>query len=279
VAKPIVFLSDYGLDDEFVGICHGVIARISPDSRIIDLTHGIPPHDVLRGAIVLAQSMLYMPKESVFLAVVDPGVGTERRSIAVRDEAGFVTVGPDNGLLSMSWVGGAAQAAQISSPETILTPTSPTFHGRDVFAPAAAHLSRGADLADLGPEVPVGSLVRLTVPRPDVDEDGLLSRVIGVDRFGNIQLSAKPEDLAELQAAEASELVASIEGKDWPVRRVGTFGLLEPGEDGLIVDSAGSLAIVRRDGSAAEAMELGLGDDVLLRRPSDRAEPLRRVIT
>jgi S-adenosylmethionine hydrolase len=269
VARPIVFLSDYGLDDEFVGICHGVIARISPNSRIIDLSHGIPPQDVLRGAIVLAQSMLYMPKDSVFLAVVDPGVGTKRRAVAVQDGAGLLTVGPDNGLLSMSWVGGAARAVEISSQETILAPLSATFHGRDVFAPAAAQLARGAELEELGHEVPVRSLVRLQVPRPDMAEDGLQARVIGVDRFGNVQLTARPADLEAGGMSNEPELVVSVRGTHRSVRRVATFATLAPGEEGLIVDSTGALALVRGGSSAAEGLGLAAGDEVLLRRPRE----------
>ncbi len=267
MAKPIVFLSDYGLDDQFVGICHGVIARISPESRVIDLTHGIPPQDVLRGSIVLAESMLYMPRDSVFLAVVDPGVGTRRRAIAVEDEAGFVTVGPDNGLLSMSWVGGPARAVEITSPDAILTPTSPTFHGRDVFAPAAAHLARGADLGDLGAEVALDSLATLAMPEPDVDNGLVRCRVIGVDRFGNVQLSLRQDDLQELDLDRARSLKLTVGGRELAFRRVSTFGDLEPGEDGVLVDSTGSMAIVRNGASASEALSLDPADDVLVLRP------------
>jgi S-adenosyl-L-methionine hydrolase (adenosine-forming) len=267
VAKPIVFLSDYGLEDEFVGICHGVMARISPESRIIDLTHGIPPQDVLKGAVVLARSTLYMPKDAVYLAVVDPGVGSDRRAIAVEDEAGFVTVGPDNGLLSLAWIGGAARAVEISSPETLLEPVSPTFHGRDVFSPAAAHLARGASLADLGPEASLGSLVRLDMPEMDVGNEWLRAKVLGVDRFGNVQLSLRPEDLDDVGMGELAQLPVYLGEQDVDIRRVVTFAELDPDEDGLIVDSSGWLALVRNGGNASQAWELGSGDDVLLHRP------------
>jgi S-adenosylmethionine hydrolase len=266
VAKPIVFLSDYGLEDEFVGTCHGVMARISPESRVIDLTHGIPPQDVLKGAVVLARSMLYMPKNSVYLAVVDPGVGSDRRAIAVEDEVGFVTVGPDNGLLSLAWVGGAARAVEISSPETLLEPVSPTFHGRDIFAPAAAHLARGASLADLGPEASPASLVRLDLPEMDLGDEWLRAKVLGVDRFGNVQLSLRPEDLDDAGMGELPQLPVYLGEQDVEVRRVSTFAELDPDEDGLIVDSSGWLALVRNGGSASQAWELGSGDDVLFHR-------------
>ncbi len=266
MARPIVFLSDYGLDDEFVGICHGVIARVSPESRVIDLTHGVPAQDVLRGAILLAQSMLYMPEDAVFLGVVDPGVGTARRPVAVRDEAGFLTVGPDNGLLSLSWVGGPAEAVEIASPDAVLLPISPTFHGRDVFAPAAAHLARGARLEDLGPAIDPRTLFLLEVPALDVGETWVRGRVAAVDRFGNLQLSIHQSDLVDLGMQELSSLLVSAGARDMELRRVVTFGELQPGEDGIVVDSSGALALVRNGESAAEALQLAPGDDVLLRR-------------
>ena len=154
-ARPIVFISDFGLDDEFVGVCHGVIARISPHSRMIDLTHGVPPGDVRRAALILADAVRYMPEESVYLAVVDPGVGTARRAVAVEASGGAILVGPDNGVLSLAWdrLGGAARAVLIASPDVVLPTPSRTFHGRDVFAPAAAHVAAWRPLQDVGPPV------------------------------------------------------------------------------------------------------------------------------
>jgi len=142
MARPIVFVTDYGLADGFVGICHGVMARIAPEARVIDLTHAIPRQDVMRGALVLGRATDFMPGDAVYAAVVDPGVGSERRSIAVRAASGAVLVGPDNGLLSMAWdaFGGAVAAVEIAAEDVVLQPVSKTFHGRDVFAPAAAHL-------------------------------------------------------------------------------------------------------------------------------------------
>src|SRR5919198_5551754 len=170
--RPIVFLSDYGLEDEFVGICHAVIARVSPESTVIDLSHAVPPQDVLRGALLLGRSIRYLPADAVVLAVVDPGVGTPRRPVAVETtEGGQLLVGPDNGLLSLAWAerSGVARAVEISQPEVILEPVSATFHGRDIFAPAAAHLASGSDLAALGPDVGPASLAVLEVPVPGVE--------------------------------------------------------------------------------------------------------------
>ncbi len=145
MARPIVFLTDYGLADEFVGICHGVMASIAPGATVIDLSHSVPRHDVKRGALMLGRATAFMPKDSVYVAVVDPGVGSDRRSIAVRAASGAVLVGPDNGLLAVAWdsLGGARSAVEIGAEQVVLHPVSKTFHARDVFAPAAAHLAMG----------------------------------------------------------------------------------------------------------------------------------------
>ena len=148
----ITFLSDFGLKDDFVGTCHGVIKRIAPEAQIIDITHGIEPQAVLQGALVLASTLPYMP-EGVHLAVVDPGVGGDRRALALRDASGRLYVGPDNGLLvpAAEKLGGIDGAWQLTNSDYMLEPVSATFHGRDVFSPAAAHLAPGVDPAELGP--------------------------------------------------------------------------------------------------------------------------------
>src|SRR5579885_3653028 len=175
----VTFLTDFGLQDDFVGTCHGVIARIAPDAHVIDLTHGIPPQAVLQGAIVLHNTIRYMPV-GVHLAVVDPGVGGDRRAIAVRTRDGRTFVGPDNGLLML-----AADAAGVESAHELvdsryrLESVSHTFHARDVFAPAAAHLAGGVELSDLGPPVEPESLVRLDVPEPAVGRTQLSTTEIG----------------------------------------------------------------------------------------------------
>src|SRR5262245_26682420 len=184
MARPIAFLSDFGLDDEFVGVCHGVIARISPETRVIDVTHAVPRHDVVLGAVLLADTARYMPEDAVVLAVVDPGVGTDRREIAVRTSTGALLVGPDNGLLSLVWnrLGGPGAAALIASPDVTLEPRSHTFHGRDVFAPAAAHLSMGAALESLGPLLDLESLVRIQLAEPVIGPASIRAEVLAVDR-------------------------------------------------------------------------------------------------
>ena len=176
----ITFLTDFGLQDDFVGTCHGVIATIAPDARVIDVTHGVRPGHVLQGALVLANTLPYMPP-GVHLAVVDPGVGSGRRALALRDAEGRLYVGPDNGLLlpAAEGFGGVAEAHELANPKYSLQPVSRTFHGRDLFSPAAAHLAAGVALEELGPPVDPDALVRLDVPQPEVGQNRIRATVAG----------------------------------------------------------------------------------------------------
>src|ERR671935_1808762 len=152
--RTIVFLSDFGYRNEWVGICHAVMNRIAPASPIVDLSHGVPPLDVRGGAVLLVDSLPYLSADAVLLAIVDPSVGRDR-DVALEARDGRLVVGPDNGLLApaAAAVGGGARAVEITSPEVVLTPISPSFHARDVLAPAAARLAAGGDLAALGDAV------------------------------------------------------------------------------------------------------------------------------
>ena len=210
MTRPIVFLTDYGHRDPFVGTCHGVIAKIAPDARVIDLTHAVPRQDVLRGAVELARSIPYMPTDAVFVAVVDPGVGSDRREVALTAGPALL-VGPDNGVLSLAaeTLGGVDAAVEISSEEVVLSPVSRTFHGRDVFAPAAAHLAAGTALEDLGPPVDPSSLQRLEVPRPMVAAGAVGARVTITDGFGNVQTNATEQDLEDAGVAGDRVLVVN----------------------------------------------------------------------
>ena len=262
--RPIVFLTDYGRSDGFVGICHGVMARIAPDARVIDLTHSVPRQDVLRGAVELARSMPYMPTDAIYVAVVDPGVGSDRGAIATAAGAALL-VGPDNGLLSLAWeeLGGVESAVEIQNPEVVLAPVSRTFHGRDIFAPAAAHLAAGMPLEDLGPAVDPATLVRLDVPGPMVAEGVVGARVTATDGYGNVQLNATERDLDDAGVAVGRVLV--VNGRRVP--RAGTFAELPEREPGLIVDSDGYLAIVVNHGNAAQMLGLAAGDVVVMEGP------------
>jgi S-adenosyl-L-methionine hydrolase (adenosine-forming) len=264
VANSIVFLSDFGLREEYVGICHGVMAMIAPDVRIIDLTHEVPPHDIVIGALLLADSLPYVPSDSILLAVVDPGVGTERKDLAVETTDGRLLVGPDNGLMSLAWqtLGGVRRAVEISSAEVVLSPVSKTFHGRDVFAPAAAHLANGIRLEALGPPLDVEALITLSSPGPTIEPGRLECRVLDVDRFGNVRLDAQEKHLAAAGLEAAVELDVKAPSRSIRVRRVGAYGELGRGEYGVLLDSRGRLAIARDGASAAEGLDLRAGDPV-----------------
>lgn len=260
MTRPVVFMTDYGLADEFVGVCRGVMLRIAPDVRVIDLTHAIPRQDVVRGAMSLGRATAFMPSDAVYLAVVDPGVGSTRRAVAVSVVSGSVLVGPDNGVLSLAIdaLGGADSAVEITSPTVVLHPVSRTFHGRDVFAPAAARVAAGMDLVELGPPVDPSGLVIVDLPTPVVAPGSVGARVIGVDTFGNVQLNVGPGDL------DAAGLggVLSIGGRAIP--RVGVFADAPEGAPAAMVDSNGQLALMVNRGSAAELLGLAAGDTVVL---------------
>lgn len=274
-ARPIVFLTDYGLHDEFVGVCHGVIARIAPDCRVIDLTHSVPPQDVTRGAIILADAVPYMPPDAVYLGVVDPGVGTGRRGVALETSSGNVLVGPDNGLLSLAAerLGGVTRAVEIRSPRVLLTPVSATFHGRDVFAPAAAHVATGTPLRELGPEVDRSDLVVLSLPRPKVRPGRVAAEVLSVDRFGNVELNVREEDLGEAGLGPGAHVRVVGPRAGATVTRATAFGDVPLGEYALIVDSRGWAAVVRNGASAAEGLGLGPEDRVVLEAAGEEGAP------
>jgi S-adenosylmethionine hydrolase len=258
--RPIVFCTDYGLADGFVGVCHGVMARIAPEARIIDLTHEVPRQDVLRGALTISRAVPYMPADAVYVAVVDPGVGSERRSIVVSTGSGDLLVGPDNGVLSLAWesLGGAQTAVAIEDERVMLSPVSKTFHGRDVFAPAAAHLARGFAVSDVGPPIDVEELRVVEMPGPMVAPGAVGTRVIEVDSFGNVQLGARPGDLA----AAGVVTPLTVSGRTVPL--VSIFADVPEGELAAIVDSQGCLALVVNHGSAAQMLNLKAGSAVVL---------------
>lgn len=260
MTRPIVFVSDYGLADEFVGVCHGVIERIAPGVRVVDLTHQIARQNVLQGAVTLARSARFVSQDAVFLAVVDPGVGSGRRSVAVEAASGALLVGPDNGLLSMVWreLGGAIRAVEIASERVMLAPVSKTFHGRDVFAPTAAHLAAGFPFEEVGPEVLVTSLHVVDLPGPMLTPGQIGARVVGVDGFGNVQLNVRPVDL------DSAGLGKTLGLGRRRVPRTGTFTDVARGSLAAMVDSQGFVALVVNNGSAAELLHLRVGDPVVL---------------
>lgn len=272
MSRPITFLSDFGLTDEFVGVVHGVLARVAPKSRVIDLTHGIPRGDVRAAALTLTRAIQYLP-QGVALVVVDPGVGTERRALAVATDWGYF-VGPDNGVLSpaVAMMGGGHTIVSVESPEARIPSPGETFHGRDVFAPAAGLLaSGGARIEELGPLVDPGSVQPLLLPLPEREGGRVAGEAWWVDRYGNVETNVGPEDLAELGLGPGSVVTVRVGATSHAVRWVTAYGEVEPGEALLHVDSAGLIAIAIREGSAAEELSLAAGMTVTLAGTGSRS--------
>ena len=259
----ITFLSDFGLQDDFVGTCHGVMKRIAPDAEIIDITHGIPPQQVLQGALVLRNTVSYMP-EGVHLAIVDPGVGSARRPLSLRDAAGRLYVGPDNGLLvpAAERMGGIEEAHELANPAFALQPVSKTFHGRDLFSPAAAHLAAGASLADLGPPLDPTVLVRLELPQPVTHGDRIEAAVLYVDRFGNMQLNLAADDVEQAGIETGRRIELEFQGERYYAIAARTFADARPGEIVLYEDSYGNIAVAINRGNAAEMLSARAGQPI-----------------
>ena len=256
----ISFLSDYGLADEFVGVVKSVIRSVAPEVVVVDITHDVSPHDVRAGGLALARSAQYL-MPGVVLAVVDPGVGSDRRAVAVEVGDGTsVLVGPDNGLLApaVAMVGGASRAVELTAEHYHLASLGPTFAGRDVFAPVAAHLCRGADLADVGTPIPVYSLTPGVVPVSRVDGERVLAEVLWIDRFGNVQLNLDPADIEPL--GDQLRLTAGDVGRN--ARRVSNYSDVGGGDLGVLVDSYGLVAVAANRGSAAMELNCVEGDAI-----------------
>jgi S-adenosylmethionine hydrolase len=269
MSLPISFLSDFGYQDEFVGVVHGVLARIAPDSRVIDVTHGVAPGDVRAGALMLMRAIQYVP-QGVVLAVVDPGVGTSRTPIAAETPWGFF-VGPDNGLLSpaVAMVGGATRIVALENPELVIPSEGATFDGRDRFGPAAAVLASGeAKLSDLGGEVDPAGVMPLMLPLSDLSAGVLSGQAWWIDRFGNTQTNVSPEELSALGVQPGSEISVKVGNRDYSAPWVTTYGEVEPGRPLLHVDSYGLIALAIREGRADEWFGLSEGTAVSFSSPT-----------
>jgi S-adenosyl-L-methionine hydrolase (adenosine-forming) len=261
----VSFLSDYGRVDEFVGVCHAVMLDVAPDLRIVDITHDIAPFDVRAGALALVRAVQYLPN-GVVLAVVDPGVGTDRRCIAVEVEDGFL-VGPDNGLLApaVAMLGGSARVVALENPEYQLVAPGSTFAGRDVMAPAAAYLASGAPIDALGVPVDPSGLAPGLVPLPREDDDGTIAgEVLWVDRYGNCQLNVAPEQLVDRGVSPGGFVGVTIGGADRRARWVTAFAEAKPSELALLVDSYGMCTLAFDQRSAAAELEVRAGITVTL---------------
>lgn len=265
MSTPISFLSDFGHADEFVGVVHGVLATVAPESRILDLTHGIGQGNVRAGALALMRSIQYLPS-GVMLVVVDPGVGTKRRAIAAETEWGYF-VGPDNGVMSpaVALLGGASKTVSIENPDVMLPSPGATFHGRDVFAPAAGVLAAGeATIDELGPVVDPSTLTPLLLPLPEVEDAKVTGQAWWVDHFGNVQLNIGPDDMAGIGAQPGQDLTVRIGAVEHEVPWVLAYGEVDPGHPLVHVDSSGLLALAVRDGRATEQFVVGEGVPVIV---------------
>jgi S-adenosylmethionine hydrolase len=274
MSRPIVFLSDFGFRNEWVGICHTVLAREAPDSRVIDLSHGVPPLDVRAGALLLADSRRFLPEGAIVFAVVDPSVGADR-DVALETGGGLLLVGPDNGLFSFIWRGdgGVRRAHEITLERIIIQPVAAAFHARDVFAPAAGFLATGGAIEELGNALDPSSLTELLFPSATVELGKIECEVLDLNRFGNVLLNvtAKDFEAAGFDGAPAVAVDATSGGAY--ARRVSTYADVAAGDWGLIVDPRGWLAVIR--GNPANAAE-GLGgvqpgDPIWLTLPREAA--------
>jgi S-adenosyl-L-methionine hydrolase (adenosine-forming) len=269
LTRSIVFLSDFGYRNEWVGLCHAAINRIAPSSPVIDLSHGVPPLDVRAGALVLADSLPYIAEDAIVLAVVDPSVGRDR-DIVVETGDGRLFVGPDNGLLAPCWhaAGGTARAVSITSPKVVLAEVAASFHARDVLAPAAAHLAAGMALEELGDTVDPESLAQLRIPDPAVENGRIECEVIDLNRFGNVQLNVRGEHLEAAGLDQLERVSVEAHSGGGVAQFVSTYANLEPGECGLMIDLRGWLSVIRGNpANAAEGLAVGSGDLVWLSAP------------
>jgi S-adenosyl-L-methionine hydrolase (adenosine-forming) len=260
MARVISLLTDYGHDDDFVGVCHGVMARIAPDARVIDITHGIPRHDVRSGAIVLRRALPYFPA-GVHVAVVDPDVGNERRAVALRTaEEDRILIGPDNGLLlpAAQRFGGVAEAIEVSRSKHRLEPASATFLGRDLFAPVAAHLAAGAEFAEAGEPFDPEQLVTLKMPEFRSHDGALVVHAVAFDRFGNVMLDIEHDAVGEHGLRLGHPVTINGEEAHYAT----TFADVPAGQLLLYEDAYRQLALAVNRGSAADLLGLSLDDEV-----------------
>jgi S-adenosylmethionine hydrolase len=263
MARPLTFLSDYGLEDDFVGVCHAVITRIAPDARIVDLTHGLDRHDIRTAALVLRRALPFCAP-GVHLAVVDPGVGAARRAIALRTtEEDRILVGPDNGLLSLAAqrFGGIAEVVDVARSPHRLEPVSATFHGRDLFAPVAAHLALGAPLGDAGDPIDADEILRLDMPLAFQEEGELFAHAVGFDRFGNVLLDDQHAELTD----SGFKLGHGVDVNGRPGVYATTFSDVAPGELILYEDAYRTLALAVNRGSARQLLEIERDDELWIR--------------
>jgi len=262
----VTFLSDYGHDDVFVGVCKGVVAQFAPHVRIIDVCHLITPQDVEMGATQLAGAMPYLPV-GINLAVVDPQ-GVHARGVVVRTTDGSLLVGPDNGLLSLAWDvrGGVEQVVEVSNRELWLADVHATFRGRDIYAPVAGHLAAGRPLSDVGPPLDPAQLTRLAVHIPVVDDDHVHAEIHSVDHFGNASLNIARADLESAGMNLGDTVEIRCNGRTLTVPFTPTFGEVAPGKLTLCEDSFHAVQLAVNAGRASQELRVNRGDPIVIAR-------------
>jgi S-adenosylmethionine hydrolase len=259
----VTLLTDYGRDDDFVGVCHAVILGICPGARIVDISHGVTRHDARQAALMLRNTLPYLP-HGVHVAIVDPQVGTERRGLALRTADGRMFVGPDNGLLSLAWerAGGVLEAVDVTRSQHRLEPVSATFHGRDVFCPVAAHLAKGEELAEAGEPLDPAELVTITLPEPRRENDCVVAHVLGIDRFGNVSLNVSHEELAGTGITLGGQVEVRAGGERFLALVAQTFADVKAGDILVYEDSYRALSIAINRGDAAATLQLARDAEV-----------------
>ncbi len=265
--KVIGFMTDFGLKDDAVGICKAVMEGIAPGVRVIDITHQSEPYNIAMGARLLAESTPYFPRDAVFVVVIDPGVGSSRKAIIAKSRVGQFFVLPDNGLLTLIQDRDRiVEAREIVNPAWMIGPAiSSTFHGRDIFSPAGAHLARGDDFVQAGPSVDVTKLVRLDLKNATVDEKGLHGQVIGIDGpFGNLILNVPAETFAQLGYKLGDLVPVTLDGKSYAFPLVKTFSDVPVGKELFFIDSRGRLSLGIDQGNFAAAYKVGEGAELTI---------------
>ncbi len=259
----VSFLSDFGHQDEFVGVVKSVIRGLAPDTTVIDLTHEIAAHDVRAGSLSLARAVPYVAS-GVVLAIVDPGVGTDRRAVAIEVAGGEgVFVGPDNGLLAaaVALTGGAQRCVELANAKYHLEAAGGTFAGRDVFAPVVGHLCNGTDLEDFGPRIDPITLLPGMLPITREEDGAIIAEVLWIDRYGNVQLNVDADEIVDL-----GEPVSIAHGDATRVvRRAAAYASITPGDVGIVIDAYGLVSLAAHRSSAAATLRLRPGDTVTLR--------------
>ena len=275
----VTFLSDYGHDDVFVGVCKGVVAQIAPHVRIIDVCHLITPQDVEQGATQFAGAMPYLPV-GIHLAVVDPQA-VHARGVVVRTGDGSLLVGPDNGVLSLAWDarGGVEEVVEVANRDLWLTDVHATFRGRDIYAPVAGHLAAGRSLSDVGPAVDAAALARIAVHEPVVDDDHVHAEIRAVDHFGNASLNIARSDLEAAGITLGDVVEVRCNGRTLSVPFTPTFGEVAPGRLTLCEDSFHAVQLAVNAGRASHELRINRGDPIVIARVPQQPAGGRPAVT